>query len=230
MDKSVLERIKKLFALSKSSNPHEAASALSMAQKLMEEAGVTQDDLDLSSIEMTLSEKELKSPHNPPRWMVSLLTCVSHNFGVRVVTSDHKVFFYGNAARTSVADYSYIFLARSLQKARSEFLRTQNKRIKRTTRIGRADKFCEGWIFGCMKNLKPMAVGGHESALVDRFEREKIGPTTSYEGRSARDVNGSHAAQTKGVREGSKVVLNTGVSGGEGHAAIGETRMIGVSS
>ena len=44
----LLRKIKKLLALSKSTNPHEAASALAMAQKLMTENQLNQSQVEFS--------------------------------------------------------------------------------------------------------------------------------------------------------------------------------------
>ncbi|GCE83023.1 DUF2786 domain-containing protein [Komagataeibacter diospyri] len=48
--KAVMERLKKLIALSRSSNAHEAAAALARAQQLMREHKITEDDLVLSNM------------------------------------------------------------------------------------------------------------------------------------------------------------------------------------
>ena len=45
---NILERIKKFLALSQSSNPAEAAIALSRAQKLMQEHSISIEDVNLS--------------------------------------------------------------------------------------------------------------------------------------------------------------------------------------
>ena len=47
---NILERIKKFLALSQSSNPAEAAIALSRAQKLMQEHSISIEDVNLSSV------------------------------------------------------------------------------------------------------------------------------------------------------------------------------------
>ena len=43
--KAVMERLKKLMALSRSSNVHEAAAAMERATQLMREHQITEDDL-----------------------------------------------------------------------------------------------------------------------------------------------------------------------------------------
>lgn len=57
----LLRKIKKLLALSKSNNPHEAASALAMAQKLMAE-----NQLNQSQVEFSQAHAKQKTAINPP--------------------------------------------------------------------------------------------------------------------------------------------------------------------
>ncbi|MCI1796572.1 DUF2786 domain-containing protein [Acetobacter lovaniensis] len=48
--KAIMERLKKLMALSRSSNVHEAAAAMERATQLMQEHQITEDDLVLSNV------------------------------------------------------------------------------------------------------------------------------------------------------------------------------------
>ena len=43
----IIDKIKKCLALAKSDNPHEAATALRQAQKLMEQHNLTEQDISL---------------------------------------------------------------------------------------------------------------------------------------------------------------------------------------
>ena len=54
-NEKLLEKLKKLLALAKSDNPHEAALALQRAQKLMQAYNITQADLALSDIDESVS-------------------------------------------------------------------------------------------------------------------------------------------------------------------------------
>lgn len=49
-EEAVLERIRKLLALSDSSNPNEAAAALARAQKLMQMHGISDKELSVASV------------------------------------------------------------------------------------------------------------------------------------------------------------------------------------
>lgn len=52
----ILDKLKKLLALSKSDNPHEAALALQRAQKLMGAYGISQSELELADFGEEISE------------------------------------------------------------------------------------------------------------------------------------------------------------------------------
>lgn len=69
----VLEKLKKLLALSKSDNPHEASLALQRVQKLMQAYGITRDDIALSDIDESISNYWAAGSVNPPRYMLGLL-------------------------------------------------------------------------------------------------------------------------------------------------------------
>ena len=72
-NEKLLEKLKKLLALAKSDNPHEAALALQRAQKLMQAYNITQADLALSDIDESVSNYWAAGSVNPPRYMLGLL-------------------------------------------------------------------------------------------------------------------------------------------------------------
>mgnify|MGYP003596235719 CR=1 FL=1 len=79
----ILEKLKKLLALSKSDNPHEAALALQRVQKLMQAYNITQTDLALSDIDESVSNYWAAGSVNPPRYMLGLLNIIQSAFGVK---------------------------------------------------------------------------------------------------------------------------------------------------
>ena len=81
----ILEKLKKLLALSKSDNPHEAALALQRAQKLMLAYNITQADLALSDIDESISDYWAAGSVNPPRYMLGLLDIIQVAFGVKSI-------------------------------------------------------------------------------------------------------------------------------------------------
>ena len=142
-NEKLLEKLKKLLALAKSDNPHEAALALQRAQKLMQAYNITQADLALSDIDESVSNYWAAGSVNPPRYMLGLLDIIQVAFGVKsIIHSGFKpsVGFYGNKDRVELASYTWEVLARQLIVARKNYIRQQNKRIKNTTKTSRGDK------------------------------------------------------------------------------------------
>ncbi len=126
----ILEKLKKLPALSKSDNPHEASLALQRVQKLMQTYGITRDDIALSDIDESISNYWAAGSVNPPRYMLGLLGIIRAAFGVEsIIHSGHKpsVGFYGNKGRVELASYTWMFSPDSLLRREKT---TSGSRIK----------------------------------------------------------------------------------------------------
>ncbi|EEJ5271223.1 DUF2786 domain-containing protein, partial [Salmonella enterica] len=72
----IIRRLKKLMALTGSSNANEASAALARAQKLMETHGVTQDDIEILDINESICDYWPVGASNPPRYMAYLLQVI----------------------------------------------------------------------------------------------------------------------------------------------------------
>lgn len=185
----LLKRIKKLLALSKSNNSFEAAKALEMAQKLMAENQLNSSDVEFSQ----------------------------HSTKQKFARKSHVVFF-GQEERPIVASYCFDVLLRQLNAARKEFNAGQNKRIKRSTLIARADSFCEGWVIGVNSVVKEFALTPEEKGKLERYsqqlndEKQFSAPRTRAAGDTKESTNLSIAL---GYAAGKKVKLNHGVNGTE---------------
>lgn len=167
-NEKLLEKLKKLLALAKSDNPHEAALALQRAQKLMQAYNITQADLALSDIDESVSHYWAAGSVNPPRYMLGLLDIIQVAFGVKsIIHSGFKpsVGFYGNKDRVELASYTWEVLARQLIMARKNYIRQQNKRIKNTTKTSRGDKFAEGWVLAVRSEVHLFAMSREEREL-----------------------------------------------------------------
>ncbi|HHT7859405.1 hypothetical protein NMV45_06120 [Pasteurella multocida] len=108
---------------------------------------------------------------------------------------------------------------RKLQQTRKEFIATQNKRLKRSTLICRADNYCLGWVQGVYGTIKNFVLTPEEEGKIQQYSDElhkkmnlreakvrKIGDT--------RERNGDDSG-LKGYMDGKKVKLNHGVNGQE---------------
>lgn len=229
MDKRILDKIKKLMALAnRTSNPHEAASALAKAQKLMAAHQLSLDDVDLlqvgeSAVGMANASKK------QPLWAHYLLSMVRDAFGVQVIIKQSpfhapRCVFIGLAERAEVAAYCYTVLARQLIRARRDYLATLNKRMKTRTKTARADLYCQGWVNGVDQQVEAMAPTEREAALVERYFAQRYPSTENAEARAAKSTRRDHNAAFEGYQAGKKVTLNAGVKGEKSHRARLERR------
>lgn len=86
--KKLLDRLKKLMALSRSANEHEAASALEKTQALMREFAITEDDLDLADYGTTESPAVfIKSRQRLPIYAGMLCSVIESAFGITSCTN-----------------------------------------------------------------------------------------------------------------------------------------------
>ena len=167
----LLARIKKCLALGKSSNPHEAAAAMRQAQKLMEMAGVTVEDVALAGI----TEVNLDLPSKTlPRWHHVLISTVASGFGCECVMTrsffgEPFVHFIGMAARVEVASYAYIVLRRQIIGARKIFIAGLSKNCKTRSKTLRADSYCEGFVLALQDKVRALTLPEDERNLLDGY-------------------------------------------------------------
>lgn len=122
--KRILRRLKKVLALSESSNPGEAAAALHQADLMMQKYGVTAVDAEISSVEeseISLTSAEIS------KWETALFGVVAASLGVSAFISGYrkvaglrrpraKIIFVGEGYRSEVAVYAFETLRRKLRK------------------------------------------------------------------------------------------------------------------
>lgn len=151
-----LEKIKKCLEMAKgkTSNPHEAETALRQANKMMQAFNVEMGDVLASmACEVTI---QAGSEGTPPPWRAELAYVCGHAFGTRMIITSFRAdvftyvggfIFVGCGAAPELTGYAYQVLERQLQKARRDFLQLpNNKRCKRSTKVSRGDLFAKGWI------------------------------------------------------------------------------------
>lgn len=226
-DKKLLAKIKKLLALaSKNNNANEAGLALERAKKLMEEHNINQQDVALMAISEETTENKLSKASKIPDYVVTLFGVVAQVFGVKghYRTGDFAtVTFYGPAERPQIASYVFEVLGRQLKRARREFLATQSKRLKSSTKTNRADAFCEAWVAGVYQVVTNFVVNEQEKELMAAYQTklEQKHKFSAGKGRAAKSCNGHEEAREQGYRAGKKVKLHHGVDGSQSPALIG---------
>lgn len=212
-DKAI-RRLKKLMALTSSSNASEASAALARAQKLADAHGITQDDIELSDISESICDYWPVGASKPPRYMAYLLQVIRDAFGVDCILLGNGVSFYGLYNRPELAVYTFEVLGRQLIKARKVFIKTQNKRIKASTKTARGDKFAEGWIIAVLNKIEKLARTAREAELAGRWLEKKYTRVTRNARQSGKTRDNGNALNN-GYREGRQASLHHPVSGQE---------------
>lgn len=222
-----LAKIKKLLNLArKTSNPNEAANAISMAQKLMREYGISEAEAGFCDISEACSKGAPSDASAPPNYMGYLVQVVSKSFGVgalftwrydvRRLVARRCVRFYGPGTRPEVAAYAFDVLSRQMVKARKEFMATLRKSIKPSTKTARADLFCEGWVSGVWQVLEEFNPREEEVTLMEAYRQHlrKTGDISESKLREAGNARGgSDDAVYSGYEAGMKAKLSRGVNG-----------------
>ncbi len=217
MNVKVLDKIKKLLRLAKSSNPHEASLALSRAQKLMIEHNIGADNPELNGVcdETITSQLRIQTP---PAYLAGLFNLVKEAFGCdgyfQPTFTRMEMVFIGHDQRPEIAGYVYTVLERQLTAARKEFMSTLSKRMKKANKTIRADQFCEGWVIGVYKKVEVFALSDDEKLQIESFKK-----STSLEKANVRAAKSAgqkgNEARYQGFKESKNVVLNHGVPGQE---------------
>lgn len=165
LDPKILGKIRKCLALSASSNPNEAATALRQAHALMQKHGVTAEGITMSDIGESRVNSRTMARNKPELWEASLAGVVGKAFGcslmintfmpkkdsgVRTINRGSFV-FVGLKAQSEVAAYTADVLIRRCKAARATWIRDKlgalsgrsgGKRL--ATRMG--NEFAMGWV------------------------------------------------------------------------------------
>jgi uncharacterized protein YoaH (UPF0181 family) len=115
----LIDKIRKLMALSHSPNEHEAALAAARAREIL-------DKYDLSLTEVEMNDEEIiehrvdTGTRKTPLWMGRLAVSVSRAFNCKVFRVYGIMVFCGTKVDTQVAEYTYMFLFRTVKRLSKE--------------------------------------------------------------------------------------------------------------
>ena len=210
----ILRRIRHCLALAGSPEPHEAAAALRQAQKLMRRHGLTREETQLSHASTGAGSRAL----TPRAWVATLIALVGRAFAVHPVylpvrNGGARVEFIGRGVAARVAVYAYEVLRRQLVRDRKQALRWM-RRMKRTTRVRRAEVYCEGWVAAVADRVHDMARGLPPREDVERYLAVRGRPTEMVATQSRQMRKGDTTAMLAGMTDGAAAVLHHGVAGG----------------
>ncbi|WP_407546527.1 DUF2786 domain-containing protein [Vibrio parahaemolyticus] len=218
MKDKVLNKIKKLLRLATSSNPNEAALALSRAQKLMQEHGISSNAPELAGVQDSMIDA-LSTAQKPTKYFGVLAYTVATAFGCEFyfqpTLKNMQIVFIGHNERPEIAGYVFTVLERQLVKARKEFISGLSKRMKRSTKTKRADQFCDGWCTGVHRKVTAFALSETEQEQVKAFKEQQSDlEDVDLRSRKARS-NADIQARSDGYVAAQDVVLSHGVNGTE---------------
>ena len=211
-----LRRIRACLRLSASSEPHEAATALRQAQALMRAHNITASEADLADVHA--ATRPMGRARTPPAWLVACANMVAGAMGARILYGPirirsgwtGRVWFVGLRPRAEIAAYAYAVCARQLGAGRRRVLH-RNRRLKRASRIRRADLWCEWWVEGAARHVQALALPSSETALVEAwFARHDL---VVRDGRAAKPDPRDVATMLDGLAAGADARLYPGMSG-----------------
>ncbi|MFT9016445.1 MAG: DUF2786 domain-containing protein [Acetobacter sp.] len=230
--KKMMERLKRLLALSRSANEHEAAAALAKAQELMRELAVTEDDLDLADYTMVECLIIVTKPgHRLPIYGGMLANVVEKAFGCKAIFSDTAILWLGPKSKAEISAYSWSVLARLLNTKRAEYIFAAIlQEGSPGRRAAKADTYCEGWVYGVSKNIVEEKLSEKEMRLTTLFTSQKFPRLGTMQQRgSGLSASDSSDAWQDGIRDGRKTRLHAGVQA-DHKEQIRETRYLGAGS
>ncbi len=235
--KTVIEKIKKCLALSKSTNQHEAAAALRQAMAFMEKYQIDPSDPDLLGITEAniLGSGSLK----PTVFEAVLANSIAKLMGCKaMLQSEMKVTinmrwkrqatwaFIGFDPAPEIASYAFDVLFRQLKKARTSFISESLKRVQiKANKIKRADLFCEGWVIEATKQVANLNPNKEKLEQIDAYINQKHKTTNgSVNDRNKKTNTNSERYQNDlhaGRQAGKSAKLNHAVNKGQDFERLG---------
>ena len=183
----ILEKVKKCFALSKSSNPNEAALALRQAHKLLKKHNLTVSEIELIDIvngDVFIKKSSIK------KYEINLSVVISKAFGCISVTSERIInnkkikmlSFTGYSEDVKIANYSFEVLNRQLKAARKEYLKTLDSNLSSYKKQKLVDGFCLGWTISISEIVKDISPSNEEkiNKINEKFNYKKARNRKNY--------------------------------------------------
>jgi len=227
MDKKIIDKIKKLFALGGSGNANEAAAAMSKARKLMDKYGIAGEDLASSDINEAQAKYNIKT-ESMPAYISHLVDTVNMMFQCDCYISGNykyysrsgryrpikNIVFFGYEPNLEICKYTFDNLARILAKARRDF---EPYYWNRSELVKKKDAFCIGWVYSVRKQIAHLVpprltYEGPGLVPVDPLEvyLAKLNIEGSVKpGRSCADL--CKESLVDGIKAGDQVQINKGM-------------------
>lgn len=169
----IMEKIRKCFALGKSSEPHEAAAAIRQAQKLMEAYNISQDEI----MGMEVRDERVVTPEPPkrkmPLYLTSIVMICCRAFGCEAVFEWHitdegrrrqAVRYFGKNNAPVMAGYAHEVMWRAMMRSWKLYVKDNPYDINPNDR----GSFWIGWLSGVEQKIIDFAMTDEEKETIKR--------------------------------------------------------------
>jgi uncharacterized protein DUF2786 len=223
MDKKtqVIDKIRKLLALSNSSNEHEAALAASHAQRLLSEHNLAMADIEPDNKPHSADKVETTVSKTLPKWVRHLSAGVCTAFDCQAIHNPvaGKMTFIGVGADVQIAAYTFAYLDKTVRKLCANYMKFHvNDNVANRQRELMRQSYYLGAVSTISSRLReqkvqtpitPRALVPIKEGLIKRAMSD-LGPTRTV--RSRRSYVNSNA-YTKGQEDGQQVGIRKGITG-----------------
>lgn len=167
----VIDKIRKLLAMSTSPNPEEAASFLSKAKQLMFEYNVSEMDIkesvtDIIEIDFTLLRSSEDYLVKFSYWLSKAFNVraimVKRNVGTNKIEFENNIRFIGTKSNVAVSTFVFAYISDILEKKATKYLISKKSRSIKIKK-----EFCIGFIEAVCEKLR----------LIEEQETLKMTPT-----------------------------------------------------
>ena len=166
-----IDRIRKLLALGHAAGAteHEAATALEMAQRQMEAWDITEGEMRAQAASEAFTETGASV--RVPAWEARLAVAVGCAFACDSIHHGGRWSYVGIDPAPEIATYAFDVLRRQCLRARTDYVRTQLRRVvNRRNKTRRADLFTMGWIETAVSKARITVRRPKENAAVAAFK------------------------------------------------------------
>lgn len=238
----IIERVKKLFALSSSSNEHEASLAIQRAKELMFKYNVEETDLcdveDIIELDLTLSNRF-------NIYQTTLAVHVANVFSMKAIIVktktgyhkiENKIRFIASTSDMAVGTYVYSYLLNIIEQKSKEYFESirysKEKWTPSNSKKIKAD-WSYGFVNGVSQNLKKMQAEKEvlnpyemvqekalvivKNAKIDDYIKEKMGKTKTVKNKINFDKDSYMSGHSAGEKQG----IFRGVGGNTNQLQIG---------
>jgi len=145
-DKTLSEvalKIKKLLALSKSANEHEAALAAVKATELLEKYNMTLTDIEIETAEM-VEDKITTGFKRTPKWVFRLGVVIADNTYTRILVGNKYLKVLGARADVETANYLFHYLYKTISELSKEHASQYYNKIPLSDLMAIKFSYCDG--------------------------------------------------------------------------------------